>query len=84
MANGPYATFIFRSLTAAVVAAALGLAARASVEDPVIYSEDLRSASTIQDRDPSYTPTYIVYADRQRTQDEARKLIQDLGMTEHL
>ena len=66
------------------LAAALGVAGYASVEDPVLYSEDLRSASTIQDRDPAYTPTYLVYADRQRTGDEAKKLVQDLGMAEHL
>ena len=78
------ATLFSRAATAALLAAALGLTARASVEDPVIYSEERRSASTIQDRDPSYTPTYIIYADRQRTPEEARKLIEDLGMMEHL
>jgi hypothetical protein len=80
MAKRNHASLISR----AALAAALSLAASASAEDPVIYSEDLRSASTIQDRDPSYTPTYIVYADRQRTQEDAKKLVQDLGMAEHL
>ena len=84
MARSYYVTLISRSTLAALAAAALSVAAHAAAQDPVIYSEDLRSASTIQDRDTSYTPTYIVYADRQRTQEDAQKLVQDLGMAEHL
>ena len=80
MSNRYYVALISRS----ILATALTVDAYASVDNPVIYSEDLRSASTIQDRDPSYTPTYLVYADRQRTQEEAQKLVQDLGMADHL
>ena len=32
----------------------------------------------------SYAPTYLIYADKQRTADEAKKLIDDLGMAAHL
>ena len=75
---------LWGSAVRVMLALAAGVHARASVENPVIYSEERRSASTIQDRDPSYTPTYLIYVDRQRTQEEARKLIEDLGMGEHL
>ncbi|MEO8076472.1 MAG: hypothetical protein ABI818_09110, partial [Acidobacteriota bacterium] len=47
-------------------------------------SDDKTSASTIQDRDPGYRPTYLVYADTQRTADEGRKLVDDLGLPAHL
>jgi poly(3-hydroxybutyrate) depolymerase len=69
-----------------LIAAALGVstAAAASVDDPVIYSYDRTSASTIQDRDPGYRPVYLVYADKQRSADEAKKLADDLGLTQHV
>ena len=49
--------------------AALGVstAVAASVDNPVIYSDDQSAGSTIQDRDPGYRPLYLVYADTQRT-----------------
>ena len=40
--------------------------------------------STIQDRDPGYRPTYLVYADTQRTADEAKTLVESLGLPQHL
>ena len=60
------------------------IAAAASVDDPVIYSENRTSESTIQDRDPGYKPMYLVYADKERTADEAKKLVDDLGLTRHV
>jgi hypothetical protein len=69
-------------LIAATVNVSTGTAA--SVEDPVIYTDNQTAASTIQDRDPSYRPVYLVYADKQRTADEARKLVDDLGLTKHV
>lgn len=62
----------------------LGAAAGASIENSVIYTEDRSGGSTIQDRDPMYVPTYLVYADKALSEDEARKLIGDLGMMQHL
>ena len=69
-----------------VISAALGVstAAAASVDDPVIFSLDRSAGSTIQDRDPGYRPLYLVYADTQRTAEEAKKLVDDLGMTQNL
>lgn len=76
---------------AVVISAALGLApgvyraAAVSVEDPVLYqSDNLAATSTIQDRDPGYRPVYLVYADTQGTADEAKKLVDDLGMTKYI
>ncbi len=69
-----------------LIFAALGVftAAAASVDDPVIYSYDRSAGSTIQDRDPGYRPLYLVYADKQRSADEAKKLVDDLGLTQHV
>ena len=59
-------------------------AAAASVDDPVIYSDTQTAGSTIQDRDPGYRPVYLVYADKQRSADEAKKLVDDLGLAQHV
>jgi len=59
-------------------------AATASIDDPVIFSYDRSAGSTIQDRDPGYRPVYLVYADKQRSADEAKKLVDDLGLTQHV
>lgn len=67
-----------------LVSAALGVSTAAPVDNPVIYSDDRTSTSTIQDRDPGYRPTYLVYADRQLSADEAKKLVDDLGLTQHV
>lgn len=75
--------FLFRVafVFAGILAAS---AAYASVENPVIYSDDKTSGSTIQDRDPGYKPTYLVYADKQRTADEAKALVDSLGLSRHV
>jgi len=57
---------------------------RVTADGPIIYSEDHTAASTIQDRDPGYRPAYLIYADAQRTEDEGRKLVEDLGLPAHL
>jgi len=70
--------------TAAVLIAVAGPSAVTSIQDPVLYTETRTSASTVSDRGSSYAPTYFIYADKQRTADEARQLIDDLGMGKHL
>jgi hypothetical protein len=52
--------------------------------DPVLYTETRPTPSTFRDRGASYAPTYLIYADTQRSAGEARKLIDDLGMLAHL
>ncbi len=56
----------------------------ASVDNPVIYSEDHTAASTIQDRDPGYRPMYLVYTDNQATAEQAKALLESLGLPPHL
>ncbi len=70
----------------APLAAVVGLstAPRAAVDNPIIFSDDRASASTIQDRDPGYRPTYLIYADSQRTADDGRMLVESLGLPAHL
>ncbi len=65
------------------IAATTGLPLAASIDNPIIYTAE-QSPSTIQDRGASYAPTYLIYADQQRTADEAKQLIADLGMAKHL
>jgi hypothetical protein len=68
-----------------VLSATLGvLATAASVDNPVIYTYDQTAGSTIQDRDPGYRPSYLVYADKQTSADEAKKMVDDLGLTQHI
>ncbi len=50
----------------------------------LLYTETHAAASTIQDRDPGYRPSYLVYADTQRTADDAKKLVEALGLPAHL
>src|SRR5689334_5160764 len=59
-------------------------AAPIAPEPMLIYTETHAAASTIQDRDPGYRPSYLIYADTQRTADEAKKLVEDLGLPAHL
>jgi hypothetical protein len=59
-------------------------ASSVAAQDPVIYTDNRASASTFRDRGPSYAPTYFVYADKQRTADDAKQLIADLGLPAHL
>jgi hypothetical protein len=58
--------------------------AAASGPDPIVYTETRISPSTFRDRGPSYAPTYLIYADTQRSPEDARRLIDDLGMLPHL
>ncbi len=52
--------------------------------DPVLYTDNRATSSTFRDRGTSYAPTYLIYADKQRTSDEAKQLIDALGMSAHL
>ncbi len=52
--------------------------------DPVLYTETRTTPSTFRDRGTSYAPTYFIYVDQQRSAEDARKLIDDLGMLAHL
>lgn len=69
------------------IALALSIAAGVSLtaaDNPILYSEDQTAGSTIQDRDPGYKPMYLVYADKQRTADEAKALVDSLGLSRHI
>jgi hypothetical protein len=55
-----------------------------AAQDPVIYTDNRTTSSTFRDRGTSYAPTYLIYVDKQRTADEAKQLIADLGMAPHL
>ena len=78
----------FVVLVAAVVLAqqvpATRPSASASGPDPILYTETRTTPSTFRDRGSSYAPTYLIYADRQRSADDAKKLIDELGMLAHL
>jgi hypothetical protein len=50
----------------------------------VIYTDNRTTSSTFRDRGPSYPPTYLISVDKQRTMDEAKRLIEDLGLAPHL
>jgi hypothetical protein len=52
--------------------------------DPVFYTETRTAASTFRDRGGSYAPTYLIYADKQRTPEEGQALVDELGMLPHL
>jgi hypothetical protein len=56
----------------------------ASGPDPILYTETRPTPSTFRDRGTSYAPTYLIYADKQRTAGEARRLIDELGILPHL
>jgi len=55
-----------------------------AAQDPVIYTDNRATSSTLRDRGTSYAPTYLIYVDKQRTADDAKQLIADLGMAPHL
>lgn len=63
---------------------AVGAPALLAAAEPIIYSEDLSAGATIQDRDPGYRPSYLIYADTERSADDAKKLIDNLGLRPHL
>ena len=73
-----------RTAAAVLLVLAFSVCAVAALQDPVVYTEARASASTFRDRGTSYAPTYVIYADRPRSGDEARALIDELGMLEHL
>ena len=50
----------------------------------MIYTDNRATSSTFRDRGTSYAPTYLIYADKQRTADDAKQLIDDLGLPAHL
>jgi dienelactone hydrolase len=74
----------FRTTALALFILSLPAIQAASIENPVIYSEDHTAASTIQDRDPGYRPMYLVYTDNQATADQAKALLETLGLPPHL
>jgi hypothetical protein len=59
-------------------------ASRVAAQDPVIHTDNRATSSTFRDRGTSYAPTYLIYADRQRTADEAKQLLDELGLAGHL
>jgi poly(3-hydroxybutyrate) depolymerase len=52
--------------------------------DPVFYTETRTAPSTFRDRGGSYAPTYLIYADKQRTAEEGKTLVDELDMLPHL
>ena len=73
-----------RSFRALVLLPVVLCASRAAAQDPVIYTDNRSTSSTFRDRGPSYAPTYLIYVDTQRTSDEAKRLIDELGLPSHL
>ena len=59
-------------------------ASSVAAQDSVIYTDNRATSSTFRDRGTSYAPTYVIYADRQRSGDDARQLIDALGLPPHL
>jgi hypothetical protein len=59
-------------------------ASSVAAQDSVIYTADRAPSSTFRDRGTSYAPTYLIYGDTQGTADEAKQLIEDLGLPPHL
>jgi hypothetical protein len=70
-------------VTGIVLVAAVSASLTAAV-DPVLYTDNRAASSTFRDRGTSYAPTYLIYADQQRTSDEAKQLIDALGVSAHL
>jgi len=73
-----------RDYRAVVLWIALLAVAVTAAADPVLYTDNRATSSTFRDRGPSYAPTYLVYADTQRTSDEAKQLMEALGLPAHL
>jgi predicted esterase len=74
----------FRAVVLSIVLVVVLWASRTAAQDPVIYADNRATSSTFRDRGTSYAPTYLIYADKQRTSDEAKQLIDSLGMPAHL
>jgi hypothetical protein len=73
-----------RFFRAIVLCTVLVCASNVAAQDPVIYSDNRTTSSTFRDRGTSYAPTYLIYADQQRTADDAKQLIDELGLPAHL
>lgn len=75
-------------LASVLLAFALTVPATAFGQDaapsPIIHTDDRSGGSTIQDRSPGYVPTYLVYADTERTAGEAQALLDALGIGPNL
>ena len=50
----------------------------------MIYTDNRTSSSTFREWGTSYAPTYLIYVDKQRTAEDAKKLIDDFGLPAHL
>jgi hypothetical protein len=74
----------FRAVVTRIVLVAAVSASLTAAADPVLYTDNRATSSTFRDRGTSYAPTYLIYADAQRTSDEAKQLIDALGMSAHL
>ncbi len=74
----------FRTVVPGIVLVAVVSASLTAAPDPVLYSDNRATSSTFRDRGTSYAPTYLIYADTQRTSDEAKQLIDALGLPAHL
>jgi poly(3-hydroxybutyrate) depolymerase len=74
----------FRAVVLGIVlVAALGVSP-AVAADPVLYTDNRATSSTYRDRGTSYAPAYLIYADKERTSDEAKQLAEALGLPAHL
>ena len=62
----------WRFFRAIVVWTIVLCASSVAAQDPVIYTDNRATSSTFRDRGPSYAPTYLIYADKQRTVDDAK------------
>jgi poly(3-hydroxybutyrate) depolymerase len=68
----------------ALLVSVLAFRAAPQAQVAILHTVDRTSASTIRDRAPGYLPTYVVYADSQRTPEQAQALLHELGMMPHL
>jgi len=59
-------------------------ASEVAAQEPVIYTDNRAPSSTFRDRGPSYAPTYLIYVDKQRNADQAKQLVEDVGLAPHL
>jgi len=74
----------FRAVVPGIVLVAAVGASPAAAADPVLYTDNRAASLTFRDRGTSYAPAYLIYADKERTSDEAKQLIDALGMPAHL
>jgi hypothetical protein len=55
-------------------------ASRVAAQDPVLYADNRTISSTFRDRGTPYAPTYLIDVDKQRSADDGKQPIADLGM----